>query len=401
MILHIDMDAFYASVEIRDDEKLVGRPVIVGGSATGRGVVCAASYEARKFGVHSAMPGSQAARLCPNAVFIKPRMSHYAAVSRQIRDIFSRFTSLVEPLSLDEAFLDVGGSERLFGDAVTIAQSIKQAIRDELNLPCSAGVAPNKFLAKVASDLDKPDGLTVVPVDGIDAFLDPLAISRVWGVGPKTEARLNALGIRTVGQLRRLSKSELGHAFGANGDHFWRLARGLDTRPVVPDRFAKSISHESTFANDIHDPSALRAWLRELTDQVGRRLRRHEIVGRTVTLKLRYYDFRTISRSSTMSQPSAVSECLWQEVSPLLDRALSECCSPVRLLGMGVSQLRRPGKVQRGLFDVEENERNKQLDQTLDSIRDRLGKAAVKRASSVEHSIRFLNGPMINPEDQT
>ncbi|MDA8563928.1 DNA polymerase IV [Mariniblastus sp.] len=212
MIIHVDMDAFYASVEIRDNPDLIGLPVIVGGSSSGRGVVCAASYEARKFGVHSAMPANQAVRLCPNGVFLKPRMAHYAAESKKIREIFQRYTSLVEPLSLDEAFLDVAGSERLFGDAVTIAQAIKQSIRDDLQLPCSAGVASNKFLAKVASDLEKPDGLTVVPVDGIEAFLDPLSISRVWGVGPKTEARLRPLGINTVGQLRQLSKAQLDHA---------------------------------------------------------------------------------------------------------------------------------------------------------------------------------------------
>ncbi len=400
LIVHIDMDAFYASVEIRDNPALKGLPVIVGGSSSGRGVVCAASYEARKFGVHSAMPASQAVRRCPDGVFLKPRMSHYAAESKKIREIFHRFTSLVEPLSLDEAFLDVGGSEKLFGDGVTIAKLIKQTIREELDLPASAGVAPNKFLAKVASDLDKPDGLTIVPTDGVEAFLEPLSISRVWGVGPKTEARLRPLGIETVGHLQRLSKAQLCHAFGANGEHFWRLARGLDTRPVVPDRFAKSISHETTFSQDIGNPDALRAWLRELTDQVGRRLRRHEIVGQTVKLKLRYDDFRTISRSSVLKRPESSSEGLWREVVPLLNGVLAESRQSVRLLGMGVSQLRQPGKIQQRLFDAEENQRSDQLDKTLDSIHDRLGASAVKRASSVEHSIRFRTGPMIDPKDQ-
>lgn len=394
------MDAFYASVEIRDTPELHGRPVVVGGSSSGRGVVCAASYEARKFGVHSAMPARQALKRCPDAVFLRPRMSHYAAESRKIREIFQRYTSLVEPLSLDEAFLDVGGSERLFGDAVTIAMAIKQSIRDELNLPCSAGVAPNKFLAKVASALEKPDGLTVVPADAVDDFLEPLSVSRVWGVGPKTEARLRPLGIETVGQLRSLTKSQLDHAFGANGNHFWRLARGLDTRPVVPDRVAKSISHETTFSHDVDDADALRAWLRELTDQVGRRLRRHEIVGRTVKLKLRYDDFRTLSRSFTMKKPESSSEALWREVAPMLDRLLTESQQAVRLLGMGVSQLSQPDKVQQQLFDAEETERQRELDKTLDSIHERLGTSAVKRASSVEHDIRFRSGPMIDPNDQ-
>ena len=400
MILHIDMDAFYASVEIRDNPDLRGRPVVVGGSASGRGVVCAASYEARKFGIQSAMPASQALKRCPDAVFLRPRMSHYAAESAKIREIFERYTSLVEPLSLDEAFLDVSGSERLFGDAVTIAKAIKQSIRDELNLPCSAGVAPNKFLAKVASDLEKPDGLTVVPADAVDQFLGPLSVSRVWGVGPKTEERLRIFGVQTVSQLRGLTKSQLDRAFGANGNHFWRLARGLDTRPVVPDRVAKSISHETTFSQDVSDVDALRAWLRELTDQVGRRLRRHKIVGRTVKLKLRYDDFRTISRSTTLSKPESSSEVLWQEAAQLLDRALTESRQAVRLLGMGVGQLSEPSKVQQQLFGSEEKERQHELDKTLDSIHQKLGAAAVKRASSVEHDIRFRSGPMIDPNDQ-
>ena len=395
------MDAFYASVEIRDVPELHGRPVVVGGSLSGRGVVCAASYEARKFGVHSAMPARQALKRCPEAVFLRPRMSHYAAESRKIREIFQRFTSLVEPLSLDEAFLDVSGSERLFGDAVTIAKAIKQSIRDELNLPCSAGVAPNKFLAKVASDLEKPDGLTIVPADAVDDFLEPLSVSRVWGVGPKTEARLRRLGIDTVGQLRSLTKSQLDHAFGANGNHFWRLARGLDSRPVVPDRVAKSISHETTFSHDVDDADALRAWLRELTDQVGRRLRRHEIVGRTVKLKIRYDDFRTLSRSCTMQKPESSSEALWREVAPMLDRLLTESQQAVRLLGMGIGQLSQPGKVQQQLFDGEETGRQRKLDKTLDSIHERLGTSAVKRASSVAHEIRFRSGPMIDPKDQS
>ena len=394
------MDAFYASVEIRDAPELRGRPVVVGGSSSGRGVVCAASYEARKFGVHSAMPARQAIKRCPNAVFLRPRMSHYAAESRKIREIFQRYTSLVEPLSLDEAFLDVSGSERLFGDAVTIAKAIKQSIRDELNLPCSAGVATNKFLAKVASDLEKPDGLTIVPADAVDDFLEPLSVSRVWGVGPKTEARLRLLGIETVGQLRSLTKSQLDHAFGANGNHFWRLARGLDSRPVVPDRVAKSISHETTFSHDVDDADALRAWLRELTDQVGRRLRRHEIVGRTVKLKIRYDDFRTLSRSCTMQKPESSSEALWREVEPMLDRLLTDSQQAVRLLGMGIGQLSQPGKVQQQLFDGEETGRQRELDKTLDSIHQRLGPTAVKRASSVAHEIRFRSGPMIDPNDQ-
>ena len=236
MILHVDMDAFYASVELRDHPEMIGKPVVVGGSPKGRGVVAAASYEARKFGVFSAMPASRAIQLCPNAVFIKPRMEHYANVSKQIREIFFRFTSLVEPLSLDEAFLDVSGSEKLFGDGPVIAAEIKRLIKSELGLTASAGVAPNKYLAKVASDLEKPDGLVVVPADGVLEFLDPLEISRVWGIGPKTAEKFAAIGVTTIGQLRDVSMKRLKGTFGINSEHFWRLSRGLDTREVVLSR---------------------------------------------------------------------------------------------------------------------------------------------------------------------
>ena len=251
MSLHIDMDAFYASIEIRDNPRLATKPVVVGGSPSGRGVVSTANYIARSFGIHSAMPAVQARRLCPSAVFIRPRMDHYAAVSRQIRDIFHTYTDLVEPLSLDEAFLDVTGSQALFGDAVEIAQQIKSRIRNELSLSASAGVAPNKFLAKVASDLEKPDGLVVVDPNNIHGFLDPLPVSCIWGVGAQTQKKFELLGVRTISQLRTLSHETLKARFGINCDHFWRLARGLDSRQVVPDHDAKSISHETTFVRDI------------------------------------------------------------------------------------------------------------------------------------------------------
>ena len=240
MILHVDMDAFYASVEINDNPELRGLPVVVGGSPKGRGVVAAASYEARKYGVFSAMPASQVVRNCPNAVFIKPRMYRYAEISKQIREIFFRFTSIVEPLSLDEAFLDVGGCEKLFGDGPTIARMVKETIQAELGLTASAGVAPNKFLAKLASDLEKPDGLVIVDPERIQEFLDPLSISRVWGVGKQTLKKFERLGVRTIQQLRALSVDSMKNLFGINSEHFWRLSRGLDSRRVVPDRIAKN-----------------------------------------------------------------------------------------------------------------------------------------------------------------
>ena len=369
MILHIDMDAFYAAVELRDQPGLRGQPVVVGGSPQGRGVISAASYEARRYGVRSAMSAAQAQRLCSKLVFIKPRMDHYAAVSRQIREIFFRFTSLVEPLALDEAFLDVGGSQRLFGDAQQIGQAIKRAILDELQLVASVGVAPNKFLAKLASDLEKPDGFVVVPTDSIQAFLDPLEITRVWGVGPQTARRFESQGVTTIGQLRTLSAERLTSLFGKQAGHFWRLSRGLDQRPVVPDRIAKSISHETTFAEDIHDVEELQAWLLELSDQVGRRLRRHEIQGKTVQLKLRYHDFRTITRSRTLDRPTQGTDEIYRNASQLMQTAIQEHDESVRLIGVGLAGLTGGQSQQQYLFEHPGTEKAGHVDRAADGRR--------------------------------
>jgi DNA polymerase-4 len=393
MILHVDMDAFYASVELRDDPALIGKPVVVGGSPKGRGVIAAASYEARKYGIFSAMPASKAIRLCPSAIFIKPRMEHYASISKQIREIFFRFTSLVEPLSLDEAFLDVSGSEKLFGEGASIGRQVQAAISKELNLVASVGVAPNKFLAKVASDLDKPNGFVVVEPDRINEFLDPLAISRVWGVGPQTAKKFRSFGVEKIGQLRALPKDTLNRAFGLNADHFWRLARGLDTRPVVPDRVAKTVSHETTFRFDIENDECLEAWLLELTDQVGRRLRRHKIYGKTVQIKVRYGDFQTLTRSKTMALPSQTTHELWVTAQDMLTSVRSENQRGVRLLGMGVSNLSKNRKQQQLLFDQDETEKSNRMDETTDSIRDKFGSSALKRASSIEHNIKYRADP--------
>ncbi len=395
MILHIDMDAFYASIEIRDDPKLRGKPVMVGGSPKGRGVVSAASYAAREFGIHSAMPASQAIRLCPNAVFVKPRMQHYADISKQIREIFFRFTPLVEPLALDEAFLDVAGSRQLFGEAVDFAKVIKHTIQDEIGITASAGVASNKFLAKVASDLDKPDGLVEVPPGQELDFLSPLPIKRVWGVGPHTEKRFHSLGIRTVGQIRALPKDTLKRAFGINSDHFWRLSRGIDSRPVVPDHNAKSISHETTFGFDISDREVLQAWLLELTEQVAIRLRRHEIKGRTIKLKIRFSDFRTISRSSSLPDPTSTTRTLWNVASSILNEALNQTHEPVRLLGMGVSQLSHLRPVQKELFDQEERDKQNRLDETCDQLREKFGRGSVKPATAIEQQIHLRPDPRV------
>jgi DNA polymerase-4 len=383
-ILHVDMDAFYASVEQRDNPELRGKPVIVGGSAGQRGVVSAASYEARRFGVHSAMPSATARRLCPQGVFLPVRMRHYATIARQIRDILLSFTPLVEPLSLDEAFLDVRGCEGLFGPAPEMARQIRQRVREETGLVASVGVAPNKFLAKLASDLRKPDALVVVPADGVAEFLRPLPVGRIWGVGARGEKRLHALGLHTVGQLAALPEEVLAGHFGETGRHVWRLANGLDSRHVVPDREARSISTETTFAHDIGDLDVLRVWLLDLVDQLAARLRRHGLRGRTVELKLRSSDFRTRTRSLSLADPTDVTDTIWQAVRTLFERGATRDVLPLRLIGVGASKLTRDATVQSDLFDGEQTERQSKLDRAVDAIRGQFGTGSIKRGSLFE-----------------
>lgn len=383
MILHVDMDAFYAAVEQRDRPELAGEAVIVGGTPQGRGVVCAANYEARKFGVHSAMPAVTAKRLCPHAVFLAPRMKHYAEISDQIRAVFDRYTPLVEPLSLDEAFLDVTGSESLFGDSIHIGRQIKCEILEELNLVASVGVAPNKFLAKVASDLEKPDGFVVVDPRHVQQFLDPLPVSRLWGVGRVTDKTFQRLQIRTIQDLRRLPESVLHEQFGEHGRHLWQLARGIDLRQVVPYRQAKSISHETTFAVDIDDEEVLRAWAIELSEQVAWRLRRHQLRGRTVHLKVRFRDFRTISRAQTLVNATDVTEEIRGATIDMLSRRLPHDRLSVRLLGVGVSGFDDGDQRQRLLFEEQEHAAQQRVDAAVDKIRDRFGKSSLGRAASL------------------
>jgi DNA polymerase-4 len=379
-ILHVDMDAFYASVEQRDRPALRGLPVIVGGVA-GRGVVSAASYEARRFGVHSALPMATARRLCPQGVFLPVRMPRYAEVARQIRDVFFAFTPLVEPLSLDEAFLDVRGRARVLGPAEEIARQIKGRIRAETGLTASVGVAPNKFLAKLAGDLGKPDGLVVVPPERVGEFLAPLSVSRLWGVGAKGEKRLHDLGVHTVGQLAALPERVLVDHFGATGRHLWQLAHGQDDRAVVPDREAKSISTETTFAHDVGDRDVLRVWLLDLVDQLGGRLRHEGVRGRTLELKIRSSDFRTRTRAQALPEATHATDALWQAAAGLFERSLSQELLPVRLLGVGVTRLTSEVVVQRDLFDDAVRERQGALDQAIDAIRGRFGTGAIRRGS--------------------
>jgi DNA polymerase-4 len=379
-ILHVDMDAFYASVEQRDHPELRGRPVLVGGTGP-RGVVSAASYEARPFGVHSALPMATARRLCPQAVVLPVRMEHYVQIAHQIRDIFLSFTPLVEPLSLDEAFLDVRGCEGLFGPAPQIARTIKERVRAETGLTASVGVATNKFLAKLASDLGKPDGLVVVPPDQVTGFLEPLPVSRLWGIGAKSEKRLLALGIRTIGQLAAQPERFLADHFGEAGRHVWQLAHGQDDRTVVPDREAKSISTETTFPQDIGDREVLRAWLLDLVDHLGGRVRQQGVRGRTVELKVRSSDFQTRTRSLSLPEVTDVTEVIWQAALRLFERTVTRDVSPVRLLGVGLTRLTDQAVTQGDLFAGARQQRQTSLDRTIDAIRQQLGRGAIRRGS--------------------
>lgn len=377
MILHVDMDAFYASVEEREQPDLVGKPVIVGGNAESRGVVAAANYEARKYGIHSAMASAVARRLCPRAVFIRPRLDYYSSVSRQIREILERYTPLIEPLSLDEAFLDVTDSERLFGPATSVAETIKGDIVRELELVASVGVASNKFIAKLASDLEKPDGIVVVEPGTEQDFLDPLPVGCLWGVGRASGEAFKAMGVGTIGELRLQPLAGLQARFGRHGEHLWNLAHGIDARAVVPDHRAKSISHETTFARDVDDLQILLDWLRGLTEQVTRRLRRLDLRARTVQIKVRFADFRTITRSHSLAQATALTQETWRVAARLLKASVRG--RPVRLIGVGVSGFEASGPVQQGLFDTGRREKQGRIDSVVDEVKDRFGEAALGR----------------------
>jgi len=374
------MDAFYASVEQRDHPELRGKPVIVGGSLR-RGVVSAASYEVRKFGVHSAMPMAEALRRCPQAVVMPVRMARYAEVSDTIFDIFARYTPLVEPLSLDEAFLDVTASQSLFGPAVSIARRIKDEVLARTELTVSAGVAPNKFLAKIASDLEKPDGLTVVPADRIQEFLDPLPINRIWGLGRKTEEIFRKMNIGTIGQLRLMDRDVLVRRFGEMGAHFHLLAQGLDDREVIPDSETKSIGHEDTYETDITDLETAQVELLDLAERVAARLRRLGLRGRTITLKVKYSDFRLITRSVTHADATDDGGRLYREAVSLLSKT-QVGRRPVRLLGISVSSLTdKPGTAQLSLLEpAPEDNRIERLNRAVDDIRSRYGSGAVMKS---------------------
>jgi DNA polymerase-4 len=386
-ILHADLDEFFAAVERIDDPSLVGRPLLVGGRPEARGVVATASYEARRFGCRSAMPMSKALRLCPEAVVLPPRFDRYEEFSRQLHAIFDRYSPLVEPLGLDEAFLDLSGTETVLGPAPEAGRRLKTDIRRELGLVCSIGLGPNKFLAKLASDLEKPDGFTVIRAEEALAILDPLPVRRLWGVGPVGERRLRELGITSIGDLRRCSRGQLVDVLGAEEvGHLLRLAQGLDDRPVESDRGAKSIGSEETFPKDIAVVETLRRILLEQADLLAWRLRRLGLRARQVTIKLRDGAFRTQTRSTTLEQATDVTRELAAAARILLDRHLREDPRPLRLLGLIYSGLTDDHSRQTSFIEDEGHERQVRLDASIDALRQRFGAEMLRRAGTLPPS---------------
>ncbi|MCG8466681.1 MAG: DNA polymerase IV [Gemmatimonadetes bacterium] len=391
-ILHVDMDAFYAAVEIRQNPELRGKPVVIGGDPKGgrsRGVAMTANYEARKYGIRSAMPTSQAYRRCPHAVWVRPRMSLYAEISSRVFEIFRSYTDQVEGISLDEAFLDVTASERLFGTGPKIAAEIRSRIRDEERLTASVGVAASKYVAKVASDLEKPDALVVVPPGTERAFLAPLDVSRLWGAGPKAQARLHRLGLHKIGDIARLEPEVLQASLGdAMGRHFHALANGVDPRRVRRGPVRKSLSKERTFSEDVEDRTRVERTLLGLCEGVARALRRKRLAGRTVHVKLRWDGFETHTRQKTLRAPAMTTEEIWPVARDLF-RATDDPTRRVRLIGVGVSGFDPAAAPQLALLDeeglpAEPDGTGRKVAEAMDALADRFGGDAVTRAALLD-----------------
>ena len=398
----MDLDQFYAAVEVLDCPELKGKPVLVGGLPGGRGVVCTASYEARRFGVHSAMPSTQAARLCPNAVWRVPRMERYVEKSREVRAVFARYTDQIEALSLDEAFLDLTGSIKLFGPPEKIARRIKDDILRETALVASVGLAVNKFLAKVASDLKKPDGFVVVPPDAPpEQFLAPLPVSWLWGAGPKTCERLNALGLVTIGQLAKADPAWLARRIGAQAaEHLLELAHGHDVREVESGERPKSIGRENTFAADLHDLDSMERELLAFADDVARRLRRKNLRCLGVTLKVRFGDFSRITRAALFDEPTDLADPLYQAAVNLLRTRVDLRRGGVRLLGLTATRLLSPGEVTATLFQDDAALRQRSVAQTVDRLRARFGENAITRARLLEGREQTTGTPSESPPEK-
>src|SRR5271157_1539658 len=381
-IMHIDLDAFFVSVEQASNPELKGKPVVVGGKPGSRGVVATASYEARAFGLHSAMPLSTAVRLCPQAIFIEGNYHHYADVSKKFMAILADFSPFLEPMGLDEAYMDVTGFESLHGSIHQMALKIKQRVKDELGIVASIGIATCKVVAKVASDDSKPDGLIEVPPGGEAAFLAPLAIRKLPGVGKKTEQVLIGLGIRTIGQLARIPLPALKSRFGVFGDMLCRHANGIDNSPVTPPEEAKSVSRETTFEEDTHDIVFLSATLRYQAERVGADLRDAGKQAKCVSIKVRYSDFTTISRQRTLTQQTDLDQVIFQTGNDLLQKAVADNRLAIRLIGIGVSILSQPG-MQLSLLN-NADQRLEKLNRAIDRIRDKYGFASIQTGRTID-----------------
>lgn len=374
-IVHIDMDAYFASVEQRDHPAYQNKPVIIGGLSE-RGVVATASYEARKYGVKSAMSMTEARRRCPEGIYLVPNISKYAQISSQILQIFASFSPLVEPLSLDEAFLDVTGMEYLHPDITEIPRKIKEKIKEELHLTASAGMATNKFLAKLASDLQKPDGLVIIHPGEELTLLAPMPVRKLWGVGDATAAILRKLHIETIADLRRMDPKLLAQHIGSSADSLYHLAWGRDNRPVIPDHEAQSIGNETTLATDVWAKDEIRSILLALASKVGWRLRKSSLCGRTITLKVRFSSFRTLTRSITATSPLSLDQEIYEAALKMLEKiTLTE---GVRLLGITVAKLSPQGLGQLSLFD-EPNERQEKLTTVMDKLKNKFGESIITR----------------------
>ena len=383
-ILHVDIDAFYASVEVLKDPSLAGKPVVVGGGGA-RGVVASASYEARRFGVRSAMPAVRARRLCPDIVFLSSDFDAYRAHSNRFREVLLAHTPLVEPISLDEAFLDVAGATTLFGQPVEIAAKIRADVAREVGVTCSVGVAPTKFVAKLASDGCKPDGLLHVPVDGVAVFLDPLPVGRLWGVGEKTGETLGRLGIRTIGDLGRTPEAILHRVLGdVSAHHLWELANGIDPRDVIPYEPPKSVSHEETFERDLDADQDILRELLDLAGRVGSRLREDGYRARTVVLKARLANFQTLTRSRTLPDPTDIGADLYRTVAELYE-ALPGERRRIRLLGVQATGLVPAGAEQLAMLH---GDRWGDVERAIDRIERRFGRGAARPASLIERDRR-------------
>ncbi len=384
-IMHVDMDAFFASVEQLDDPSIRGKPVIVGGTALGkRGVVSTASYEARKYGVHSAMPIIKAKKLCPHGIYVPGRHHRYAEISDNIFEIFYNYTPLVEKISIDEAFLDLTGCHRLFGDTISIGKKIKNEVKERTGLTASVGIAPNKFMAKMASDMEKPDGFVVIKSDEIDKILIPLPVGKLWGVGKKTEKILREKGIKTVGMLRKIPRSDLEKMFGKLGLRLYNLARGIDNRNIESFSSVKSISHEATFSSSLEDIDKIYAVLLELSQKVVRRLRKKQMKGSTVFIKIRYDNFETFNRSLTLKNPADDVDTVYRVGKSLMEEN-NLFKKPVRLVGIGLESLTDKNQQQLSLFSSSDSE--ERLSTTIDNIKDRFGEKSIRRARNLYYEV--------------